>query len=265
MTMHQTGRNAAPVAPRHPAQRAAVELRGVAREYRSRGGKVTALAGVSLGFAAGSFTAVMGPSGSGKSTLLQCAAGLDRPTAGQVLLAGQDLGSLSETQLTRLRRDRIGFVFQTFNLVPSLTAALNVELPLRLAGRRPSRREVRAALDAVGLADRARHRPAELSGGQQQRVAIARALVTQPELIFADEPTGMLDSASGRAVLGLLRQLADTRQQTVIMVTHDPAAASYADRVVFLADGRTRGELLHPVPQTVAARLASLETAEVAS
>jgi putative ABC transport system ATP-binding protein len=138
-------------------------------------------------------------------------------------------------------------------------------LPLRLAGRRPSRREVRAALDAVGLADRARHRPAELSGGQQQRVAIARALVTQPELIFADEPTGMLDSASGRAVLGLLRQLAGTRQQTVIMVTHDPAAASYADRVVFLADGHTRGELHHPAPQTVAARLASLETAGVAS
>ena len=170
---------------------------------------VTALNQVTLDFEAGTFTAVMGPSGSGKSTLLQCAAGLDRPTSGEVWLGGQELGDLSETRLTVLRRSRIGFVFQSFNLLPSLTAELNVALPLRLAGRRPSRPEIRRVLGSVGLADRASHRPSQLSGGQQQRVAIARALVTRPEVVFADEPTGMLDSASGHEVLGLLRGLVD--------------------------------------------------------
>jgi putative ABC transport system ATP-binding protein len=236
----------------------AVALRRVTRVYRSGGGVVTALDQVTLGFEAGTFTAVMGPSGSGKSTLLQCAAGLDRPTSGEVWLAGQELSGLSETSLTVLRRNRIGFVFQSYNLLPSLTAELNVALPLRLAGRRPSRPEIRQVLGSVGLADRAGHRPSQLSGGQQQRVAIARALVTRPEVVFADEPTGMLDSVSGREVLGLLRGLVDGQGQTVIMVTHDPVSAGYASRVVFLADGQVAGELHGPTPQLVAARMTDL-------
>ncbi len=207
----------------------------------------------------------MGPSGSGKSTLLQCAAGLDRPTSGEVTLAGHDLHALSETRLTLLRRDQIGFVFQSFNLLPALTAELNIALPLRLAGRRPRRGEIRSVLARVGLADRARHLPAELSGGQQQRVAIARALVTKPAVLFADEPTGMLDSANGRAVLSLLRGLVDTDRRTVIMVTHDPVAAASADRVIFLADGQFAGELDDPAPQAVAARMTGLEMAGAAS
>ena len=242
----------APVAP------APVALHAVTRVYRSKAGPVTALAGVTASFAAGTFTAVMGPSGSGKSTLLHCAAGLDRPASGEVILAGTVLRGLSETKLTLLRRRHVGFVFQSFNLLPYLTAGQNVALPLRLAGRRPRRDEISAALAAVGLDGRAGHRPAELSGGQQQRVAIARALVTGPQVIFADEPTGMLDSASGHEVLGLLRRLADQRQATVVMVTHDPAAAARADQVLFLADGRLAGELADPDPRTVADRLASL-------
>jgi putative ABC transport system ATP-binding protein len=237
------------------------ELRAVTKVYPARSGAVTALREVSAGFAAGTFTAVMGPSGSGKSTLLQCAAGLDRPTSGHVLLAGQELGGLSEHRLTLLRRESVGFIFQSFNLLPSLSAGQNVGLPLRLAGRRPRRADVTAALAAVGLADRAGHRPAELSGGQQQRVAIARALITAPPVIFADEPTGMLDSASGREVLDLLRGLSGERHATVVMVTHDPAAAAWADRVIFLADGQLAGELRDPTASTVAARLAGLEQA----
>jgi putative ABC transport system ATP-binding protein len=239
----------------------AVQLRGITQTFGSRDRTVTALREISADFAAGTFTAIMGPSGSGKSTLLHCAAGLDRPTAGEIRVAGQDLAALSETQLTRLRRDRIGIVFQSFNLVPALTAELNVALPLRLAGRRPPRRVAREALRSVGLADRAGHRPAELSGGQQQRVAIARALISQPAVLFADEPTGMLDSASGRQVLALLRELTDSRQVTVVMVTHDPVAAATADRVMFLADGRLAGELDQPTPQSIAARMTGLELA----
>ncbi|MET7421553.1 ABC transporter ATP-binding protein [Dactylosporangium sp. NPDC005555] len=239
-----------------------VILDKVHRRFGRGDGAVTALHEVTLGFAAGTFTAVMGPSGSGKSTLLQCAAGLDTPTGGTVTVAGTDLSTLSETGLTLLRRDRIGFVFQAFNLLSSLTAEQNVALPLRLAGRRPSRADVRAVLDAVGLGGRGRHRPAELSGGQQQRVAIARALVTRPAVLFADEPTGALDSATGREVLRLLRSMVDGHtRQTVVMVTHDPVAASHADRVVFLADGRVAGELHRPTPQAVAARMTELETA----
>ena len=240
----------------------AVALRGVSKVYRSRSGAVTALRDVTVDLPAGTFTAVMGPSGSGKSTLLQCAAGLDRPTTGEVYLTGQPLGKLNETKLTLLRRERIGFVFQSFNLLPSLTAELNVALPLRLAGRRPSRREVRAVLATVGLADRARHRPAQLSGGQQQRVAIARALITKPAVLFADEPTGALDSTTGREVLALLRGLVDREGQTIVMVTHDPVAAAHADRVLFLADGRIVDELASPTPSTVAARMTTLETVE---
>jgi putative ABC transport system ATP-binding protein len=215
-----------------------VQLWNVRRAYRD----VTALAGVTVGFAAGTFTAIMGPSGSGKSTLLQCAAGLDRPDEGTVVVDGTDLGTLGENRLSRMRRTRIGFVFQAFNLLPMLTAEQNVALPLRLAGRRPDRATVRRALAEVGLAGRERHRPDALSGGQQQRVAIARALVTGPAVVFADEPTGALDSAAGGEVLDLLRRLVDVGRQTVVMVTHDPVAAAKADRVLTLSDGRIVGD-----------------------
>ncbi|MGC4747671.1 ABC transporter ATP-binding protein [Micromonospora sp. DT201] len=235
-----------------------VEVSEVTRRFANG---VTALAGISVSFDTGSFTAVMGPSGSGKSTLLQCAAGLDRPTSGRVSLAGQDLTVLSERRLTLLRRDRIGFVFQSFNLMPALTAEQNVALPLRLAGRRPSRSDVLASLAAVGLAERGGHRPGELSGGQQQRVAIARALLTAPTVLFADEPTGALDSRSGEQVLRLLRELVDQRRQTVVMVTHDAHAAAYADRVLFLADGRIDGEILAPTAEAIMMQLARLEAA----
>ncbi|WLQ42343.1 ABC transporter ATP-binding protein [Streptomyces laculatispora] len=233
---------------------AAVRLRSVTRSYGRKSGAVTALDGVSLDIPRGTFTAVMGPSGSGKSTLLQCTAGLDRPTGGQVFLGDTELTGLSERRLTLLRRSRIGFVFQAFNLLPSLTAEQNVALPLRLAGRRPKRGEVLDVLERVGLRERAGHRPGELSGGQQQRVALARALVTRPDVLFGDEPTGALDSTTGREVLSMLRTMADGGQ-TVIMVTHDPVAASCADRVLFLADGRVQGELHSPAAEQIAARM----------
>ncbi|MGW6204105.1 ABC transporter ATP-binding protein [Streptomyces sp. NPDC055089] len=232
----------------------AVRLRSVTRSYGRNTGAVTALDGVTLDVPRGTFTAVMGPSGSGKSTLLQCTAGLDRPTGGQVFLGDTELTGLSERKLTLLRRTRIGFVFQAFNLLPSLSAEQNVALPLRLAGRRPKRAEVLDVLERVGLRDRAGHRPGELSGGQQQRVALARALVTRPDVLFGDEPTGALDSETGRQVLRLLRAMVDGGQ-TVIMVTHDPVAASFADRVLFLADGRVRDELSSPSAGQVAARM----------
>ncbi|WP_406468767.1 ABC transporter ATP-binding protein [Streptomyces hirsutus] len=237
----------------------AIRLRSVSRRYGSGGSTVTALDEVSLAFPRGTFTAVMGPSGSGKSTLLQCAAGLDRPTSGSVAVGGTELTGLSERRLTLLRRERIGFVFQAFNLLPTLTAEQNVALPLRLVGRRPSRAQVRGALARVGLEDRARHRPAEMSGGQQQRVALARALITRPEVLFGDEPTGALDSRTGREVLALLRGMVDREGQTVIMVTHDPVAASYADRVVFLVDGRVNGESVGAGAGGIAARMTELE------
>ncbi|MGW5653244.1 ABC transporter ATP-binding protein [Streptomyces humi] len=239
----------------------AIQLRSVSRRYGSGEGAVNALDRVSLTFPAGTFTAVMGPSGSGKVTLLQCAAGLDRPTSGSVTVGGTELTQLSETRLTLLRRERIGFVFQAFNLLPSLTAEQNVALPLRLAGRRPSRARLREVLAQVGLADRAGHRPAELSGGQQQRVALARALITRPEVLFGDEPTGALDSRTSREVLGLLRDMVDSEGQTVIMVTHDPVAASYADRVVLLVDGRVDGELVGAGADRIATHMAELEAA----
>jgi putative ABC transport system ATP-binding protein len=242
-------------------QQVAVQLTAVSRTYGRGAHLVTALDEVTMAFPAGTFTAVMGPSGSGKSTLLQCAAGLDRPTTGRVLVGGTDLGNLGETRLTRLRRDRIGFVFQSFNLMPALTAAENVGLPLRLAGRRPDRATVHAAPASVGLADRARHRPGELSGGQQQRVAIARALVTRPAVLFADEPTGALDTTTGHDVLRQLRALVDHHRQTIIMVTHDPVAASFADRVLFLADGRIVDELAQPRVESVTTRMTRLAVA----
>jgi putative ABC transport system ATP-binding protein len=231
-----------------------IELSGVSKVYGRGESAVRALDDVSLGFGSGTFTAVMGPSGSGKSTFLNVAAGLDRPSSGSVVLGGVELAALSERRLTILRRERVGFVFQAFNLMPALTVAQNISLPLRLDGRRVDRGWMREVVARVGLGDRLRHRPAQLSGGQQQRVAIARALVTRPDVVFADEPTGALDLRTGREILRLLRDSG----QTIVMVTHDPVAASYADRVVFLADGRVAGSLDAPDADAVAERLAHL-------
>jgi putative ABC transport system ATP-binding protein len=235
-----------------------VTLRDVRKVHGRGEGAVVALDGVSSRLALGSFTAVMGPSGSGKSTLLNVAAGLDRPTSGTVSLGDIDLTRLSERRLTLLRRERIGFVFQAFNLLPSLTVAQNIALPLRLDGRRPRRSTVREIAARVGLDKRLRNRPSQLSGGQQQRVAIARALITRPEVVFADEPTGALDTHTGRDVLELLRELVDDDGHTVVMVTHDPVAAAYADQVVMLADGRVAGTLDAPTVDEVAEQLAHL-------
>jgi putative ABC transport system ATP-binding protein len=243
-----------PVATTAPA----VQLVSVSKVYGSGPTAVTALDKVSVGLAKGSFTAVMGPSGSGKSTLLHCAAGLDRPTSGSVALGNIELSGLGEATLTRIRRERVGFVFQAYNLLPSLTVAQNITLPLRLADRRVDRARLHQVVTAVGLADRLADRPSQLSGGQQQRVAIARALVTRPEAIFADEPTGALDTGSGRQVLRLLRGLVDTSGQTVLLATHDPLAAAFADRVVFLADGRLAGSLEEPSADAIAERMAHL-------
>ena len=235
-----------------------IRVDGVVREFGRGEGAVRALDGVSLDFQQGTFTAVMGPSGSGKTTLLQLAAGLDKPTHGEVHLGDRSLGDMSERALARLRRERIGFVFQSFNLLAALTAEQNVALPSRLAGRRLRRSVVRDALAQVGLAERTGHRPAQMSGGQQQRVAIARALVGGPDVVFADEPTGALDTRSGREVLALLRDTVDEGGRTLVMVTHDPSAAAWADRVVFMADGRLAGELTAPSAEAVAERLTAL-------
>ncbi|MFC6565137.1 ABC transporter ATP-binding protein [Actinoplanes utahensis] len=241
------------------AETPAVELRAVTRSFGTGERAVTALDRVDARFEPGTFTAVMGPSGSGKSTLLHCAAGLDRASGGEVIIDGVPVGGLSERALTRLRRARVGFVFQAFNLVPALTAAQNVALPLRLAGRRPHRGEVAAVLAEVGLEGRERHRPSELSGGQQQRVAIARALVARPAVLFADEPTGALDATAGAGVLRLLREAVDRHRQTILMGTHDPLAAATADRVLFLADGRVVDEL----PGSAGAERIALHTARL--
>jgi len=236
----------------------AIALREVRKVHGRGDGAVVALDGISTGLSNGSFTAIMGPSGSGKSTFLHVAAGLDRPTSGTVTLGDVDLGGLSERRLTILRRERIGFVFQAFNLMPSLTVTQNIGLPMRLDGRRVKRAEVRDVAARVGLSERLRHRPSELSGGQQQRVAIARALVTRPEVVFADEPTGALDRRTGRDVLALLRDVVDTDGHTVVMVTHDPVAAAHADRVLLLADGQIVGKLEAPSADEVAEQLAHL-------
>jgi putative ABC transport system ATP-binding protein len=236
----------------------AVSLTGVTKTYGRGEGTVRALDDISLAFEPGTFTAIMGPSGSGKTTLLQCAAGLDRPDRGTVRIGGTELTGMRERRLARMRRQRVGFVFQSFNLLPSLTAAQNTILPLRLAGEHPGRRVAREALGRVGLADRAAHRPAQLSGGQQQRVAIARALVTGPDVIFADEPTGALDTRSAREVLAILRGMTDDDGRTLVMVTHDPVSAAVADRVVFLADGRVVDELAGAPAETVADRMMGL-------
>jgi len=212
---------------------------------------VRALDGVSVGFEAGRFTAIMGPSGSGKSTLLHALAGLDPLTSGSVYIGDTELGALSERKLTRLRRDRVGFVFQQFNLVPTLTASENITLPLDLAGRKAEQEWIDMVIKTLRLGDRLKHKPSELSGGQQQRVAVGRALATRPTIIFADEPTGNLDSRAGAEVLGFLRESVTAWGQTVVMVTHDPVAASYANRVVFLADGRIVDEMSDPTTEKV--------------
>jgi putative ABC transport system ATP-binding protein len=242
----------------------ALEVQGLTRTYGAGAAQVAALARIDLAFRRGTFTAVMGPSGSGKSTFLSCAAGLDRPTGGRVIIGGEDVTDWDEERRTRLRRERIGFVFQGFHLLPYLSASQNVGLPSRLAGKRPDRVRVRALLDRVGLAERAHHLPGSLSGGQQQRVAIARALVTEPEVVLADEPTGALDSATARQILGLLRGSVTDLGQTVVMVTHDPVAASYADEVVFLVDGRVAGRMAQPTADAVAGQMAHLDQLVVA-
>jgi putative ABC transport system ATP-binding protein len=227
----------------------------ITKTYGRGPAAVTALDRVSVEFTRARYTAVMGPSGSGKSTLLHCMAGLDSVDEGTVRLAGTDLTGLGDRQLTRLRRDRVGFIFQTFNLLPTLSAADNIRLPLTLAGRRPDRAWLDRLIDAVGLRDRLGHKPAELSGGQQQRVAAARALAGRPAIVFADEPTGNLDSRARDELLGFLRRCVDDLGQTVVMVTHDPVAAAYADRAVFLADGRIVDSLDAPTAQRVLDRM----------
>jgi putative ABC transport system ATP-binding protein len=219
--------------------------------YGSGEAQVVALRGVSVELRRGQFTAIMGHSGSGKSTLMHCLAGLDTVTRGEVAIGDTVLGGLSDARLTRLRRDQVGFVFQQFNLLPTLTAQENILLPLAIAGRKPDKAWYDTVIDTIGLGDRLSHKPAQLSGGQQQRVACARALVSRPEVIFADEPTGNLDSRSGAEVLGFLRQSVRQFGQTVVMVTHDPNAASYADRVIFLADGQVVTELAEPTADAV--------------
>ncbi len=238
--------------------RPAARARDLVKVYGSGDTAVRALDGISVDFPAGQMTAVMGPSGSGKSTLLHCLAGLDTPDSGSVQIGDTEITTLKEAALTKLRRDRIGFVFQAFNLLPTLTAAENIELPIRLAGRTPDRAWVDTVIDAVGLRPRLRHRPAELSGGQQQRVAAARALVGRPEIIFADEPTGNLDSRSGTELLEFLRRSVDEFGQTIVMVTHEATAAGYADRVLFLADGRIVDEMAEPTAERVLDRLKEL-------
>jgi putative ABC transport system ATP-binding protein len=239
----------------------AVQAVGVWKRYGGGQTQVDALADVSADFGKGRFTAIMGPSGSGKSTLLHCLAGLDQPTEGHVFLGEVDLTRLPEKQLTHLRRDRIGFVFQAFNLVPTLTALENITLPLDLAGRKPDEDWLTTVIDTIGLTDRLNHKPSELSGGQQQRVACARALVSRPDVVFADEPTGNLDSRSSADVLSFLHSSVRDFGQTVVMVTHDPTAASYADRVLFLADGCLQSELLDPTAESVLDTMKQLEPA----
>lgn len=237
----------------------AVTLDGVTKTYKSKAAKVDALSGITHSFPGSTFTAVMGASGSGKSTLLQVAAGLDRPSKGNVLIGGTHLDKLNEVEQTKLRRTTMGFVFQSYNLLPALTVFDNVALPLRLAGKHPHKAQVIAALEEVGLDGLHRRRPAELSGGQQQRVSIARALISEPQVVFADEPTGALDRQTSRQVLELLRSVVDEQGQTIVMVTHDPLAASYAHSVLFLADGQIVGHLERGTPAQIAQKMSELE------
>ena len=247
----------APPAPAAAPTVAAAALDAV-KVYGAGDTEVRALDGVTVEFQAGRFTAIMGPSGSGKSTLMHCVAGLDELTSGKVFIAGTDLTELNDKALTQVRRDQVGFVFQAFNLIPTLNALENVTLPIDLAGRKPDGSWLDTVVGTVGLGDRLEHRPSELSGGQQQRVAVARALASQPKIIFADEPTGNLDSRAGAEILGFMRRAVTDMGQTIVMVTHDPLAAAYADRVLFLADGRIVGELEDPTAEQIIDRMKGL-------
>ncbi|WP_395370500.1 ABC transporter ATP-binding protein [Streptomyces tubercidicus] len=253
MTTHHSG---VATAPRATA--AAARATDLSKVYGQGETQVVALDAVSVEFHQAQFTAIMGPSGSGKSTLMHCMAGLDAISGGSATIGGIELTGLKDKKLTQLRRDKIGFIFQAFNLLPTLTALENITLPMDIAGRKPDRAWLDRVVQTVGLADRLKHRPSQLSGGQQQRVAVARALASQPEIIFADEPTGNLDSRSGAEVLGFLRSSVRELGQTVVMVTHDPVAASYADRVVFLADGRIVDDMPGPTADTVLERMRHL-------
>jgi putative ABC transport system ATP-binding protein len=243
----------------HRATAVAARATDLSKVYGQGETQVKALDRVTVDFPQGEFTAIMGPSGSGKSTLMHCVAGLDSFSSGSVRIGETELGSLKDKQLTQLRRDKIGFIFQAFNLLPTLTAAENITLPMDIAGRKPDAEWLRKVIEMVGLSDRLKHRPTELSGGQQQRVAVARALASQPEIIFGDEPTGNLDSRSGAEVLGFLRNSVRELGQTVVMVTHDPVAASYADRVIFLADGAIVDQMMRPTADGVLDRMKAFD------
>jgi len=249
-----------PIVLQSTSRAVAARATDVVKVYGEGATGVRALDGVSVEFGRGEFTAIMGPSGSGKSTMMHCLAGLDTVTSGTAVIGSTDLTGLSDKRMTKLRRDRIGFVFQAYNLVPTLTAIENITLPLDIAGRRPDPEWLRRIITTLGLGDRLSHRPSELSGGQQQRVACARALVGRPDIIFGDEPTGNLDSRSSGEVLGILRDFVDQLEQTVVIVTHDPRAAGYADRVVFLADGRIVDEMREPTAESVLDRMKRLES-----
>jgi putative ABC transport system ATP-binding protein len=238
-----------------PVENAAARAVAAIKIYGRGETAVRALDSIDVEFNAGQFSAIMGPSGSGKSTLMHCLAGLDRLTSGQVFIGDVDLGTLDDRHLTTMRRDQVGFIFQTFNLVPTLTALENMTLPITLAGRKPDPAWLDSVVSTLGIGDRLKHKPLELSGGQQQRVAVGRALVTRPQIIFGDEPTGNLDSHASRDVLKLLRNAVDQLGQTVVIVTHDPVAAGFADRVVFLEDGRIVDEMVEPTAQRVVARM----------
>jgi putative ABC transport system ATP-binding protein len=242
----------------HSPTSPAATARQATKVYGRGDNEVRALDSVDVDFAASQFTAIMGPSGSGKSTLMHCVAGLDTLTSGQVYIGDTDLSTLNDRQLTVLRRERVGFIFQAFNLIPTLTAIENITLPLTLAGRKPDREWLQAVIDTVGLGERVKHRPSELSGGQQQRVAVARALASRPEIIFADEPTGNLDSQTGAEILSFMRRAVREMGQTIVMVTHDPVAASYADRALFLADGRIVDDMVAPTADMVLDRIKQL-------
>jgi putative ABC transport system ATP-binding protein len=244
--------------PSAPSAAVAASARDAQKVYGSGDTEVRALDGVTVDFEVGRFTAIMGPSGSGKSTLMHCVAGLDDLTSGQAFIAGTDLTTLSDKDLTQVRRDQVGFVFQSFNLIPTLDALENITLPMDLAGRKPDQAWLDTVVSTVGLGDRLKHRPSELSGGQQQRVAVARALASRPKIIFADEPTGNLDSKAGAEILGFVRNAVTEFGQTVVMVTHDPVAAAYADRVLFLADGRLVDEMQDPSAQEIIERMKRL-------
>ncbi len=244
-----------PPAEATPQATAAARSIDLVKVYGEGETQVRALDEVTVDFADGQFSAIMGPSGSGKSTLMHCLAGLDAVTSGQVLIGDTDLTRLDDNELTRLRRDQVGFIFQAFNLLPTLNALENITLPMDIAGRKPDQAWLDTVIDTIGLRDRLKHRPAELSGGQQQRVAVARALAARPQVIFADEPTGNLDSRAGHEVLGFLRRSVDDLGQTVVMVTHDPNAASFSDRALFLADGRIVDDMPQPTADKVLDRL----------